>query len=83
MASKARWAVGFNMPGYMPDNEPSVYSNWRDAHAALVSELRYSIDNGGDDESALLEAAASAEAMRKYSEFGMTAGTYHYWLSRV
>jgi hypothetical protein len=85
--TKARWIVGLNMPGYMPDNDPAGYPNWNEAHAALLSELDHSADCVADtDADALVAIEATitrAKDIRKYSEFGETSGQYHYWLVRA
>jgi len=85
--TRSRWVVGLNMPGYMPDSDPSGYPNWQEAHAALLSELDRSAEHAADtdeEELTAIEATITrAKAMAKYSEFGETSGSYHYWLVRA
>lgn len=33
------YVVGFNMPGYLPDDTPVEYDDWNTAHEALINEI--------------------------------------------
>lgn len=37
-------SVGFNMPGYMPDSEPTICYGWEDARAALIELLQEEVN---------------------------------------
>jgi hypothetical protein len=91
-----KYIVGFNMPGYMPDSEPSEYDNYVDAVEALIGELEQALDLIDDDadDSEKDEADELGEAIaglqlhlnnlsngRKPCEWGFTIGRYHYWLA--
>lgn len=38
------WAVGWNMPGYMPDSEPMHFETWQEARDAYCDELLRAAD---------------------------------------
>lgn len=48
--SAVSFAVGSNMPGYLPDSEPHYVKTWEDAVAVLVEDLRFEADYGPDDD---------------------------------
>jgi antirestriction protein len=87
------WAVGWNMPGYMPDAEPSHHAEWSDARDSLIETLRLNCDEAfdlADDIStakarcAVYDAAIEAlDALDEGAEFGSTIGNYHYWISKL
>lgn len=83
------WRVGWNMPGYLPDSEPSDFQDWTDACAALAETMRQHANDEDDDESeiaiALQNAADKIEIgdIQDETEFGITIGSYHYWIVRA
>jgi hypothetical protein len=87
------WAVGWNMPGYMPDAEPSHHAEWSDARDSLIETLRLNCDEAFDlandittakARCAVYDAAIEAlDALDEGAEFGSTIGNYHYWISKV
>jgi hypothetical protein len=46
---KPKIVVGMNMPGYMPDSEPSEYFGWEDARKALIALLDEAASADGDN----------------------------------
>jgi hypothetical protein len=46
---KPKITVGFNMPGYLPDSEPSVYFGWDEARNGLAYILREHADEDEDN----------------------------------
>lgn len=48
--SAVSFAVGSNMPGYLPDSEPHYVKTWEDAVAVLVEDLRFEAGYGPDDD---------------------------------
>ena len=89
--------AGWNMPGYMPDNEPADFETFEQARGYIVEELNNVIeslytgvlgDSNADPterEDALQEEAALKEAIeyvqRQPGEFGLTVGKYHYFVT--
>lgn len=83
--ARLKWSVGTNMPGYMPDNEPSEFTAWRDAHGYLLGELERDSEESDDSEEAenLKETMRRAKSAKRFSEFGETVNGRHYWLTRL
>jgi len=40
-----QWVAGYNMPGYMPDNEPAVFESFDDAKSYILETLENYIDD--------------------------------------
>lgn len=82
---RAPWAAGWNMPGYMPDSEPTAFADWESARDYIVSEMERSADDIEEqddaDGSALRDAAVRLAALPDESEVGETVGAYHWWVS--
>ena len=77
------WAAGWNMPGYMPDNEPVAFADWSDAQTYILGELHRYLDET-DDETEQTGIRATIDRLadaNEESEFGETVGKYHFWLS--
>lgn len=82
------WGAGFNMPGYMPDNDPGAFATWEEARDSLAEDMERFAEE--DAESAqpeeqsddFAEAVKRLRALTPGEEFGETVGPYHYWLSR-
>ena len=87
--SKCRWAVGSNMPGYMPDNHVEHFANYRDALRCFASDVERALDDLPDDEQHryTIERAAlkrwQSKARTKAAEHQVRIGDYVYWVSRV
>ena len=85
---ESQWSAGWNMPGYMPDSEPSQFESWSDARDYIAGEIERARDEspaGDTDEgtSDFDEALAALEALEDGEEFGRTVGGYHYWVTRA
>ena len=83
---RAPWIAGYNMPGFMPDNDPCGFASFEDAREYIVGELKREIDQHEDEESDeikdLEEAIRRIEAMQSdESEYGETVGKWHYWIT--
>lgn len=79
-----RYVVGLNMPGYMPDSEPSIFDDADEARASLADEMRRSAETEEESAEELEEAADALELLSSYeagAEWGQTIGQFHYWLS--
>jgi hypothetical protein len=90
--------AGWNMPGYMPDNEPADFETFEGARNYIAEELENVIeslytgvlgDKTADEaerEAALTEEASLKEAIeyvrRQSGEFGFTVGKYHYFVNQ-
>jgi hypothetical protein len=88
------FAAGCNMPGYMPDNAPSIFATWDDARDAIVSDMQEAIELAqqeretlaGDDAALvaeLQEAIDNLEAATAEADYGQTIGSWHYWITTV
>lgn len=81
-----RFVAGWNMPGYMPDEEPASFEDCTDARGYIVNEMEayagmIACDIGfGHLVDPLL--AAAAEVRAGSGELGVTVGNYHYWITR-
>lgn len=79
-----QYVVGFNMPGYMPDSEPSIFDDADEARASLADEMRRSAETEEESAEELEEAADALELLSSDeagAEWGRTIGQFHYWLS--
>lgn len=79
-----RYAVGFNMPGYMPESDPAKFDDADDARASLAEEMRRSAETEEESAEELEDAANALEILsseEEGAEWGRTIGQFHYWLS--
>jgi hypothetical protein len=81
--SRKPWAAGWNMPGYMPDNEPAGFATWEEARDYLVSELERAAEESEDEASEYAEAAARFAGLPDESGIGETIGAYHWWVTEA
>lgn len=87
-ALRKPWVAGFNMPGYLPDSEPSRFDTWDAARDYIVSELEReaeSYQESMDDWQANADGEAAIErlnAATDEAEYGETIGNWHYWITR-
>lgn len=87
MTNNPKFAVGSNVPGYMPDSDPH-HATWAECKACLVADLRWHLDTfsdglSADDVTDYEEAIRRAEALTHGREFGQTVAHRHYWLTRI
>ena len=79
------YAVGTNVPGYMPDNTPEVFSDWEAARNALLlmaeDDSADAADTPQGDE--LEHLVVAILMLREGSEFGATVAGRHYFLSQA
>ncbi len=77
---------GWNMPGYMPDCEPTPCDDWSEALQGLTESLKRHYEEDSDDEesgdhsdqyNAALSALNTAESD---SEISVRYGQYVYWV---
>lgn len=76
------WAVGWNMPGYMPDTEPYIHESWEAAKTDLIEELYRAADDFDDDLDDVRYAEAIAEVEKAEPEKGFCThvGAYAWWI---
>lgn len=81
------WATGHNMPGYMPESDVFITSDWADARDALIADLERAADQDSDFgsvESVADEYATAIAELRKlteHDEWGCTIGNTAWWLN--
>ena len=89
--SSAAFVAGWNMPGYMPDNEPARFQTWEGAREYIVEELERAADcfgnadpETGDRDSGGDIYAPAMDRLREMPEpangYGETIGQYHWWI---
>jgi hypothetical protein len=87
--SRKPFYAGWNMPGYMPDNEAARFASFEDAAAYLAEEMARECedsaqdlmdDNTAAEKIADLESAQGRLAEEKGPEYGETVGQYHYFI---
>ena len=76
------YAVGWNMPGYMPDTEPYVHATFEEARADVIEELNRAIDDYGEEaeELCIPYELAIAEFESATSPITVTVGKYLWWI---
>lgn len=89
-SESGHYVAGWNMPGYMPDSEPSAFDDVESAREYLAECMR-------DDSATLdprefpedgktaadLETAADNLAASDFEEYGETIGRYHYFITHI
>lgn len=84
--SKRAYAAGWNMPGYMPDNEPARFETWEEARDYIADELNRAADECSESDretyaSLYKSGAESLSAMDTPKDgFGRTLGQWHWWI---
>lgn len=80
------YATGYNMPGYMPDNEPAIFLDYAIAVEYLADKIRSAGENT-DDENTAAEAeklAIEIDAIAKEGQdLQANFGGYVYWIRRA
>lgn len=72
------YSAGWNMPGYMPDNPPSLFVDADDALEHLRSEIERAADETNDEPVDPTTIRAGSDG-----ELGVTLGAYHYFITKV
>lgn len=76
------YVVGHNMPGYLPESDPWITSDWESARDSLLEDMDRHADSLADFEDDVTERAM--DDLRKApagTEWGWTVGNTAYWLS--
>lgn len=79
------WSCGWNIPGYLPVNEPMNFETWEQARAALLEELHLAVDDAIIDEEHQLYLNAIDQLGREDPEFDWTMriGNYAWWIQHI
>jgi hypothetical protein len=75
------YSAGWNMPGYMPDNPPSLFTDFDTARDYIVETMGDHVDD--DQETDDDENSAVNNALRAKEPFDIALGDYVYWVARV
>lgn len=75
-----RYVAGWNMPGYMPDNEPAEFDDADDALEYIKDAAKYGLE--AEDDDGILDADVDAWQVDNNGEFGQTFGKFHYWITQ-
>lgn len=80
------YSAGSNMPGYMPDSEPALFTDFDDAQESIVDELERAIDECDENETAqtVSDLSEAQEYVRKQKDaFSVTVDNRAYWVAKV
>jgi hypothetical protein len=87
------YVVGHNMPGYLPESDPWISSDWEEARNALLEDMDRHADSLAElfddyetvqeheELSELVRAMADLQTAAAGTEWGWTVGNTAYWLS--
>lgn len=85
-SKNGHYVAGWNMPGYMPDNEPAVFDDDDSARAYIAESMRNHAEQASDDAASQEEAhfleGAAADCEQGSGDYGHTVAGYHYWVTR-
>lgn len=78
------WAVGHNMPGYLPEADVYITSDWASARDALVADLERASEDDYEADNELSEIASKLMELRdaaqnKRMELNPNLGTSETW----
>ena len=78
------WVAGYNMPGYLPDAEPSEHEDWTSARDALVWNLEQAFDEEIDNQvnKQILKYIALLERSDEPQEVGFNVANYHWFITQ-
>ena len=89
------WKAGWNVPGYLPDDEPGTFDTWESACGSLVEELERACDDrqsSADTEAkaadirdmyhdAIAQVRAAVEGAES-TPFWVKCGKYVWWVAQ-
>jgi len=78
--AQLKFVAGWNMPGYMPDNEACDFESSEAALDYIKAEATRDLDLEADNAEALQEIDSWKSDAQ--GEFGCTFGNYHYWITK-
>lgn len=84
------YAAGWNMPGYMPDETPALFTDLETARSYIEEELERAADDYGNadaegerDENAKIYEDALAALGAERGEFSVQVGAHVWWVTKV
>lgn len=80
------YSAGWNLPGYMPDNSPALFTDSDSARLHISEEMDRVAESDYSDEHAEEVAAlesASLACLKGSGEYGATVAGYHYFVTKV
>jgi hypothetical protein len=73
------WVAGWNMPGYLPENDPAEFKTWEEARSYLMSELNTVSDQEDYDDSDGGPTETYMQALRALRELDPNDEGSHVW----
>lgn len=80
-AAEGHWVAGYNMPGYMPDNEPAVFEDFGSAKRYIIDELKRDEEQADTEEEAETICGFAEDVNLESGEFSAQCGNYVYWVT--
>lgn len=77
------FVAGWNMPGYMPDNDPATFATFDDAKRYIIAELKIAEENADTEDEAETLAAFAEDVNLQSGPFGATCCKYHYFVTEA
>lgn len=82
------YSAGWNMPGFMPDNAPSLFLDFDEARDSIADEIERAAEElditEENEPDEVKEYADAEENVRKQKgEFSVTVGKYAYWVAKA
>lgn len=86
-APKRVWSCGWNIPGYLPDDEPMNFDTWKDAAVALSEALYQAAEDRAEqalDQALDYDTARhDLEAVAPEHNWSYRIGNYVWWLQNI
>jgi hypothetical protein len=85
----AKWAVGKNMPGYLPETEPRTARTLQDAQSVLLADIEFDWDQHQMvcDHTQLCDLCDEYqwghEDVEQQGKTSVSIGNMHYWILLV
>jgi hypothetical protein len=80
------WSSGWNIPGFLPDDEPLHFDTWTEARAALreaLDQAIYATDEGTEEEAAYKDAEMLLDQLEPDVEFCERVCNYVWWVQSI
>lgn len=76
-----RYVAGWNMAGFMPDNEPEAFDNFEDAHRYILAELKEREEQAESEDEVFSLMDFAEDVNLESGEFSATHEGYTYWVT--
>lgn len=76
-----RYVAGWNMAGFMPDNESVAFDNFEDAQRYILAELKEREEQAESEDDAFSLMAFAEDINLESGEFSATHKGYAYWVT--